>query len=620
MDKMLINATQPEELRVAIVKGNRLYDLDIEHIGVEQKKANIYKGRITRIEPSLDAVFVDFGAEKHGFLPLKEISREYFKNTDQQQSENIKNILEEGQELIVQVEKEERGNKGAALTTFTSLAGSYLVLMPNNPKAGGISRRIEGFDREEMRDNLSKLSIPENMGVIVRTAGVDKSFEELQWDLDCLLKHWEAIKAASSTLLAPFLIHRESDIVIRCVRDYLRRDINEILVDYPKVYEKIKEYIIQFRPDFANRVKLYQDKTPLFVRFQIEKQIETTYKHSVNLPSGGSIVIDPTEALVCIDVNSARATGGRGIEETALNTNLEAADEIARQLRLRDLGGLFVIDFIDMTPAQNQREVADRLRETLKADRARVRVGNITKFGLMEMSRQRIRPALSEAFQVPCPRCEGLGTIRSLSSLALSIVRLIEEEATLEKTGQVHAHVPVELATFLLNEKRESLTSIEGRYGIKVLVIPNPYLKTPKYKIKRLTNTEISVESYKLIEVPKLKPLISEEIIPIRPEEEPMVKMTPSQYPVKKIGFFAKLLKLFKPAKKLDTTLDTTQEDKAAMPNASPHHRHHQLLRQHQHGKARRGVRGGRKRRGRQQQYRNRPPSSGSSAPLSSAS
>jgi ribonuclease E len=608
MDKMLINAIQPEELRVAIVKGNKLFDLDIEHIGVEQKKANIYKGRVTRVEPSLDAAFVDFGADKHGFLPLKEVSRIYFHSQAQgldtdsssQVHTHAKDILKEGQEIIIQVDKEERGSKGAALTTFISLAGSYLVAMPNNPRAGGISRRIEGTDREEMRDILSKLTIPDDMSVIIRTAGVEKSFEELQWDLDCLLKHWAAIKEASNARPAPFLIHRESDIVIRCVRDYLREDISEILVDSPKVYEKIKGYIEQFRPDFADRIKLYQDKTPLFSRFQIEKQIETAYKHSVNLPSGGAIVIDPTEALVSIDVNSARATGGKDIEETALNTNLEAADEIARQLRLRDIGGLIVIDFIDMSPAQNKREVEDRLRDALKADRARVRVGAITKFGLMEMSRQRIRPALGEALQVTCPRCEGLGTIRSLSSLALSIIRLIEEEATVEKTGQVQAHLPVELATYLLNEKRNNITEIEKRYGVRVLVIPNPYIKTPKYKIKSLHTSEIPTESYKLIEVPKVKPIVAEEITQLRTEEEPMVKMMSFQYPAKKSGFLAKLAKLFAPKKvssekelpKAEGTGSATTEAKP--PYRKPYYNNRRPY--SPNNRTRRGSRGGRNR------------------------
>lgn len=608
---MLINAIQQEELRVAIIKGNRLFDLDIESIGQEQKKANIYKGRVTRIEPSLDAAFIDFGAEKHGFLPLKEVSRNYFQSYSNNsnnaegasaisgsgnQSSAAKDLLlKENQEIIVQVDKEERGTKGAALTTFISLAGSYLVLMPNNPRAGGISRRIEGSEREEMRDILSKLVIPDDMGVIVRTAGVDKSLAELQWDLDCLLKHWDAIKVASNEKPAPFLIHRESDIVIRCVRDYLREDISEILVDTPKIYEKIKNYIEQFRPDFADRIKLYQDKKSLFSRFQIEKQIETAYKHSVNLPSGGAIVIDPTEALVSIDVNSARATGGRDIEETALNTNLEAADEIARQLRLRDIGGLIVIDFIDMTPMQNQRAVADRLREALKADRARVRIGNITKFGLMEMSRQRIRPPLGEAWQETCPRCEGLGTIRSLSSLALSIIRLIEEEATVEKIGQIQAHLPVELATFLLNEKRSSITEIENRYGVRVLVIPNPYIKTPKYKIKSLQANQLRVESYKLIEMPRINPVATEEIAAIRPEEEPMVRMVHSQYPAQKIGFFAKLAKLFKTEK--PAAVDKSNSKEVQQPaEVATRTSTNENYKKYYQNRTRRGNRGGRRR------------------------
>ncbi|MCK4608073.1 MAG: Rne/Rng family ribonuclease [Gammaproteobacteria bacterium] len=514
MTRMLINATQREELRIAIIKdNNKLYDLDVERLGVEQKKANIYKGKITRIEPSLGAAFVDYGADRHGFLPLKEINKSYFQAIPAEGSlarANVKDVLREGQEVMIQVEKEERGNKGAAITTFISLAGSYLVLMPNNSRAGGISRRIEGQERDELREALSKLTIPKDMGVIIRTAGVGKSAPELQWDLDALLQHWEAIKTAGSSRPAPFLIHRESDIIIRAMRDHLREDIIDILVDNSEVYEKIKNYILQTRPDFSEKVKLYQDKTPLFSHFQIERQIETAYQRTVNLPSGGALVIDLTEALVSIDINSARATGGKDIEETALNTNLEAADEIARQLRLRDMGGLIVIDFIDMGSIHNQREVANRLRTALNPDRARVRIGNITKFGLMEMSRQRLRPTLGEAIQTICPRCDGQGTIRSTSSLALSVIRLIEEEATTEKTAQVQAHLPVELATYLLNEKRTAVTEIEKRHGVRVLIIPNQYIKTPKYKIKRLRVSDLprgerDIASFKLIEMPKVE-------------------------------------------------------------------------------------------------------------------
>lgn len=572
MNRMLINATQREELRIALVRDNKLYDLDIERIGVEQKKANIYKGKITRIEPSLGAAFVNYGAERHGFLPLKEVAKSYFQTQPTETTTgrlNIKDVLKEGQEFMVQVDKEERGNKGAALTTFVSLAGSYLVLMPNNPRAGGISRRIDGQEREELRNVLSKLTIPEDMGVIVRTAGMSKSLAELQWDLDALLQHWQAIQDASKDRPAPFLIHRESDIVIRAMRDHLRQNIGEILVDTPAVYEKIVEYIRQTRPDFIDRLKLYQNKTPLFSHFQIEKQIETAYQHVVNLPSGGSIVIDHTEALVSIDINSARATAGKNIEETAFNTNLQAAEEIARQLRLRDIGGLVVIDFIDMLSIQHQREVGNQLREALKADRARVRIGNITKFGLMEMSRQRLRPTLREAIQIICPRCEGQGTIRSTNSLALSIIRLIEEEATVEKTAQIQAHLPIELATYLLNEKREAITEIENRQDVRILVIPNQYLKTPKYKLKRLRVSDLprgvrNIESYKLIEIPKVEIPATGEVVPAAKTEEPAVKaMIPNKpspsYASKKEkpGLVKKLTDLFakkEPAAKSKTS------------------------------------------------------------------
>ncbi|WP_454901106.1 ribonuclease E, partial [Aggregatibacter sp.] len=419
MKRMLINATQKEELRVALVDGQRLFDLDIESPGHEQKKANIYKGKITRVEPSLEAAFVDYGAERHGFLPLKEIAREYFPADYVYQGRpNIRDIISEGQEVIVQVNKEERGNKGAALTTFISLAGSYLVIMPNNPRAGGISRRIEGDERLELKDALSSLDVPEGVGLIVRTAGVGKSPEELQWDLKVLLHHWEAIKQASESRPAPFLIHQESDVIVRAIRDYLRRDIGEILIDSPKVYEKAKAHIKLVRPDFINRVKLYQGEVPLFSHYQIESQIESAFQREVRLPSGGSIVIDATEALTAIDINSARSTRGGDIEETALNTNLEAADEIARQLRLRDLGGLIVIDFIDMTPVRHQREVENRIRDAVRQDRARIQISRISRFGLLEMSRQRLSPSLGESSHHVCPRCQGTGKIRDNESLS----------------------------------------------------------------------------------------------------------------------------------------------------------------------------------------------------------
>ncbi|TEF92895.1 ribonuclease E [Pseudomonas aeruginosa] len=485
MKRMLINATQPEELRVALVDGQRLFDLDIESGAREQKKANIYKGRITRVEPSLEAAFVDFGAERHGFLPLKEISREYFKKSPEGRI-NIKEVLSEGQEVIVQVEKEERGNKGAALTTFISLAGRYLVLMPNNPRAGGISRRIEGEERNELREALNGLNAPADMGLIVRTAGLGRSTEELQWDLDYLLQLWSAIKEASGERGAPFLIYQESNVIIRAIRDYLRQDIGEVLIDSIDAQEEALNFIRQVMPQYASKVKLYQDSVPLFNRFQIESQIETAFQREVKLPSGGSIVIDPTEALVSIDINSARATKGGDIEETALQTNLEAAEEIARQLRLRDIGGLIVIDFIDMTPAKNQRAVEERVREALEADRTRVQVGRISRFGLLEMSRQRLRPSLGETSGIVCPRCNGQGIIRDVESLSLAILRLIEEEALKDRTAEVRARVPFQVAAFLLNEKRNAITKIELRTRARIFILPDDHLETPHFEVQRL--------------------------------------------------------------------------------------------------------------------------------------
>ncbi|NIC07862.1 ribonuclease E [Billgrantia bachuensis] len=493
MKRMLINATQPEELRVALVDGQRLYDLDIESGAREQKKANIYRGKITRVEPSLEAAFVDFGADRHGFLPLKEISREYFlKDTSGRPS--IKEVLKEGQEVIVQVDKEERGNKGAALTTFISLAGRFLVLMPNNPRAGGISRRIEGEERTQLKEAMGQLTVPEKMGVIVRTAGIGRSSEELQWDLNYLVQVWESITEEAGKRQAPFLIYRESDVIIRAMRDYLRQDIGEVLIDDPTVHQRALAFIRQVMPSYQQKIKLYADEVPLFSRFQIESQIETAYEREVKLPSGGSIVIDHTEALVSIDINSARATRGSDIEETALQTNLEAADEIARQLRLRDIGGLVVIDFIDMSPARNQREVENRMRDALKLDRARVQIGRISRFGLMEMSRQRLRPSLGETSGVVCPRCNGQGTIRDVRSLSLSIMRLIEEEAMKERSAQIRAILPVPVATYLLNEKRSVLADIEKRQGVRVLVLPNPDMDTPHYDVQRLRDDHIEEE------------------------------------------------------------------------------------------------------------------------------
>ncbi|WP_022962398.1 ribonuclease E [Halopseudomonas pelagia] len=492
MKRMLINATQPEELRVALVDGQRLYDLDIESGAREQKKANIYKGRITRVEPSLEAAFVDFGSDRHGFLPLKEISREYFSKQPEGRV-NIKEVLREGQEVIVQVDKEERGNKGAALTTFISLAGRYLVLMPNNPRAGGISRRIEGDERNDLREAINSLNVPADMGMIVRTAGLGRSAEELQWDLDYLLQLWGAIKGASTERPSPFLIYQESNVIIRAIRDYLRQDIGEVLIDSETVKEEALNFISQVMPQYASKVKLYEDTVPLFNRFQIESQIETAFEREVKLPSGGSIVIDHTEALVSVDINSSRATKGADIEETALQTNLEAAEEIARQLRLRDIGGLIVIDFIDMTPAKNQRAVEERVKESLEADRARVQVGRISRFGLLEMSRQRLRPSLGETSGIVCPRCNGRGTIRDVESLSLSVLRLIEEEALKERTAEVRAHVPIAVATFLLNEKRDALAKTEERTKVRLLILPSEHMETPHFDVQRLRDDHESV-------------------------------------------------------------------------------------------------------------------------------
>ncbi len=486
MKRMLINATQSEELRVALVDGQKLYDLDIESPGHEQKKANIYKGTITRVEPSLEAAFVDYGADRHGFLPLKEIAKTYFPSGYKLEGRpNIKDVVREGTQVIVQIDKEERGQKGAALTTFISLAGSYLVLMPNNPRAGGISRRIEGDERTDLKQSLGQLELPDGMGLIVRTAGVGKSYEELQWDLGVLVNHWSNIMKASETRSAPFLIHQESNVIVRAIRDYLRRDIGEILIDKPAIYEKALAHIELVRPDFVSRVKLYQGDVPLFSHYQIESQIESAFQREVRLPSGGSIVIDPTEALTSIDINSARATKGGDIEETALNTNLEAADEIARQLRLRDLGGLVVIDFIDMTPVKNQREVENRMKDAVKPDRARIQLGRISRFGLLEMSRQRLRPSLGESAYHVCPRCSGHGTVRGTESLALSVLRIIEEESIKDNTGQIEAQLPINVATYLLNEKRRALRSVEKRHNVELLIIPNPNFETPHYEIVR---------------------------------------------------------------------------------------------------------------------------------------
>ena len=529
---MLFNATQPEELRVALVDGQHLYDLDIETAAREQKKSNIYKGKITRIEPSLEAAFVDYGAERHGFLPLKEISRSYFSAAPEGGGRvQIKEVLKEGQELIVQVDKEERGNKGAALTTFISLAGRYLVLMPNNPRAGGVSRRIEGDMRHEIRQVLSELVVPGDMGLIVRTAGVGKSVEELQWDLDYLVNLWRSIEKAGTERSAPFLIYQESNVIIRAIRDYMRPDISEILIDEPAIYQQAREFVQQVMPHNLRKVKLYDDPVPLFSRYRVESQIESAFQREVRLPSGGSIVIDRTEALVSIDINSARATKGGDIEETALNTNLEAAEEIARQLRLRDLGGLIVIDFIDMSSSRNQREVEGRLKESLKMDRARVQVGRISRFGLLEMSRQRLRPSLGESSQIVCPQCNGQGTVRSVESLSLSILRILEEEAMKEKTARVIAQLPVDVATFLLNEKRQIISAIEARLGISVVLVPNEQLVIPHYEVtrQRLEEARQSAAdkpSYRMVEKQDGKTPLAETASTVKSStpEQPAVK------------------------------------------------------------------------------------------------
>ncbi len=536
MKRMLINATQPEELRVALVDGQRLYDLDLENRTREQRKANIYKGKITRVEPSLEAAFVDYGAERHGFLPLKEISREYFSKKPNEIDGRIKiqDVVREGLEVVIQVEKEERGNKGAALTTFISLAGRYLVLMPNNPRAGGISRRIEGEERNELREAIRSLKTPNGMGVIVRTAGIGRSSEELQWDLDYLNQLWTTIQDESNKAKAPHFLFQESNVIIRAIRDNLRQDVGEVIIDNREAYDLASAFIQQVMPNFQNRVKFYEDDIPLFNRYQIENQIETAFEREVKLPSGGSIVIDVTEALISIDINSARATRGGDIEETALRTNLEAADEVARQLRLRDMGGLVVIDFIDMNANRNQREVENRMRDALEIDRARVQVGRISRFGLLEMSRQRLRPSLGETTSKVCPRCVGQGTIRGTRSLALSILRLVEEEAQKEYSSEIRTISPVSVATFLLNEKRKEISEIETRHNIKVVVIPSESLETPHFEVQRIreqddVNTEYS---YKLSDTVSDE-LVSQEkdvVKPVPPAQQPAVKtIAPTQ-------------------------------------------------------------------------------------------
>jgi ribonuclease E len=534
---MLFNATQQEELRVAIVDGQKLVDLDIESASREQRKSNIYKGVITRIEPSLEAAFVDYGEERHGFLPFKEVSKSYFKADVDVGRARIQDALREGQELIVQVEKDERGTKGAALTTFISLAGRYLVLMPNNPRGGGVSRRVEGEDRNELRDTLDQLQLPEGMSVIARTAAIGRSSEELNWDLNYLMQLWRAVESASADQSKkPFLIYLESSLVIRAIRDYFQPDIGEILIDTEEIFEQAKAFMQTVMPGNVGKVKLYRDDVPLFSRFQIEHQIESAYSRQVALPSGGAIVIDHTEALVAIDVNSARATKGGDIEETALRTNLEAADEVARQLRLRDLGGLIVIDFIDMESQRNQREVENRLRDALKFDRARVQIGKISRFGMMELSRQRLQPSLEETAHINCPRCSGTGFIRGTESTALHVLRIMQEEAMKENTGAVHAQVPVDVASFLLNEKRAEIQKLEGRLKVNIVMVPNPHLETPHYKVQRLRHDELNEmekvpSSYEMVERPEEPKAPGADTAEAKIErQQPVVKtITPSQ-------------------------------------------------------------------------------------------
>ena len=526
MKRMLINATQEEELRVAMVDGQRIFDLDIESQSREQKKANIYKGRITRIEPSLDAAFIEYGGDRHGFLPLKEVSREYFVTEPGPDSRiNIRDVLREGQDIVVQVEKEERGNKGAALTTFISLAGRFIVLMPNNPGAGGVSRRISDAERDEMREALNNVEVPDGMGVIVRTAGVGRSPEELNWDMDYLLGIWEAIKKAVVGRPAPFLIFQDSNGIIRALRDHLANDVGEILIDDEKAFEEARQFVERAMPQNLRKLHLYSDPVPLFTRYQIESQIESAFSHTVDLPAGGSIVIDHTEALVSIDINSARATKGGDIEATAYATNLEAADEIARQLRLRDLGGLIVIDFIDMGPQRNQREVENRLRDAVRMDRARVQIGKISRFGLLEMSRQRLRPSLGESAHQTCPRCSGMGHIRSVESLALAVLRLIGEETRKERTSKIIAQLPVDVANYLLNEKREWIRTIEVRDNLQVVLAANADLQTPNFSLRRVRDDQTTLPenlgaSYLLAEQAEDKSAESDDVVPARPRPQ----------------------------------------------------------------------------------------------------
>ncbi len=602
MKRMLFNATQQEELRVAIVDGQKLIDIDIEAAGREQRKSNIYKGVITRIEPSLEACFVNYGEERHGFLPFKEVARSYFREGIDVRNASIREALREGQEIVVQVEKEERGNKGAALTSFVSLAGRYLVLMPNNPRGGGVSRRVEGEDRQELRETMDKLDLPQGMSVIARTAGIGRNVEELQWDLNYLMQLWTAIDGASKSAPGAFLIYQESSLVIRAIRDYFQPDIGEILIDTDDIHEQAQQFMSHVMPDMVQRVKRYRDEVPLFSRFQIEHQIETAYSRTVPLPSGGAIVVDHTEALVSIDVNSARATRGSDIETTAFNTNLEAAEEVARQLRLRDLGGLIVIDFIDMESTKNQREIENRLKDALHYDRARVQMGKISRFGLMELSRQRLRPSLSEGSHVTCPRCNGTGHIRDTDSSALQVLRIIQEEAMKENSAAIHVQVPVDVAAFLLNEKRGEILKIETRHRVTVILIPNKHLETPHYKLERIKHDDPRLDdlqaSYKMAEegdtdigyskrkAEEAKPrqeAMVKSITPDRPapiverKAEP-VKVTPTDEAAAE-GFLSRLFGLFRKKSSAPAEPET----------AKPAVRE----------RAERGERGGRNRRGR---------------------
>ncbi len=605
MKRILINATQQEELRVGMVDGQRLYDLDIELPSRNQKKGNIYKGVITRIEPSLEAAFVNYGAERHGFLPFKEIARSYLdNNSNADDRAPIKDLLSEGQQITIQVEREERGNKGAALTTYLSLAGRYLVLMPNNPRAGGVSRRIEGDEREELRNTVEQLDIPKGMGTIVRTAGVGRTVEELQWDLNYLLQLNNAILKAADSQDEPFLIYQESNVIIRALRDHLRDDIGEIIIDDARVFNDAKKFVEQVMPHNLKKLNLYEDTVPLFNRYQIETQIESAFEREVSLPSGGSVVIDHTEAMISIDINSARATKGSDIEETALNTNLEAADEIARQLRLRDLGGLIVIDFIDMMSNKNQREVENRLREALKIDRARVQISRISRFGLLEMSRQRLRPSLKESSQIVCPRCTGHGTIRGIESLALAVLRLIEEEAMKEKTGKVIAKLPVDVTSFLLNEKRTAISEIEARHKVQLIIVPDPNLETPHFSVERIRDDDKELSdksSYDLIPAEETSVNLTAHTTPVT--EQPAVKSiqttSPAPTPQKpasptKPGFFSRLIT------SLFGKEEQTQKKRASHANKS-----RERSRKYQNNNRQRNRSGGQRRRSSRDNSRN---------------